>query len=101
MSLHQGEVLKNRGMEAAADQKPRSLRMAREYLRELALKRGEVTADDAAEYVDRMGLTPLGNAAGSLFREPHWEFTGEWVPSRRTSNHAHRNRCYRLREVRK
>jgi len=98
MRLQQGETLKAKGMSIAAEQRPKSLRLAQEYLYTLAQRQETVTADDAQAYIEREGLSPLGNAAGSLFREKHWEFTGEWEPSARTTNHAHRNRQYRLRE---
>ena len=98
MSIEIGNTLKQRGMSIAAEQRTKTLRMCREYLYDLARRQTTVTADDAQAWVEQMGLPPLGNAAGSLFRQPHWEFTGVWEPSRRSSNHAHLNRTYRLRE---
>src|ERR1039457_7013170 len=97
MRIKQGTIAKDKGMALAAEQRLKSLRMAREYLYELAQKQEFVTADDAQAYIERERLSPLGNVAGSLFKEKHWEFTGEWEPSTRSTNHAHLNRVYRLR----
>ncbi len=99
MSLEQGLVLKEKGMTIAAEQRSKSLRLARAYLYDLAHRQPTVTADDAQAFIDRAGLVGLGNSAGSLFAEKHWVWTGEWEPSNRTTNHAHLNRVWALREA--
>lgn len=98
MSVTEGNKLKQQGMALAAKHRKQTLQQVKEYLRDLANTQAVVSADDAFEYVERMGLPALGNAAGSLFRGPEWQMTG-WVPSRRTSNHAHKNRCYVLSDA--
>jgi hypothetical protein len=77
------------------------LDLGRELARRLALERKdrEVTADDVQLQLQGLGFGPgaLGNAAGSLFVGPEWQFTGLWRKSERASNHAHQNRVWRLR----
>jgi hypothetical protein len=98
-NLEAGTELKHGGMELAATRRKESLAAARQHLIDLAMTRSdsEVTADDAAHYIESHELEPLGNAAGSLFHAKHWERTGEYRPSERLTNHAHRNPVYRLR----
>ena len=98
MTTEMVTILKDRGITLAAENRSKTLRLCREYLYELAHRQETVTADDAQRYVENANLSPLGNAAGSLFRERHWEFTG-WEPSKRTSNHTHLNRVWRLRDA--
>lgn len=95
-----GQALKAEGIERAATAREDVLALGRELVRKAALRRPErtATADDAAFGFHVHGLPEdaLGNAAGSLFRGKEWEFTGAWSPSKRTSNHGHQNRVWRL-----
>ena len=95
----EGFQLKAEGMTLAARKRKEVLAAARQHLIDLALTRDDMcaTADDAYAYIERRNLEPLGNAAGSLFKGKHWEFTGEYQASLRTSNHGHQNRVWRLR----
>jgi hypothetical protein len=97
MSATEGTRLKERGMALAAMHQGSTLAAARDYLSELARMRGTVTADDAADFIEREGLPPLGNAAGSLFKGSEWEPAGDRVLPRRSTNQAHHNRVWRLR----
>ena len=90
--LRQGELLKEEGMQTAADNRALTLKLARDYAYQVALRKGYVTADD----VSRAGYE-LGPAAGSLFRDGRFEFTGEWRKSAKVSNHARYLRVWKLR----
>lgn len=92
------EKAKVQGMQSAALSKKEVLELAREACRIAARRRQDrtATADDAQEFLIGSKLE-LGNAAGSLFLGKEWEFTGEWRPSRRVSNHNHKNRVWRLK----
>lgn len=95
-----GEALKAEGIARAAQAKHDLLALGRLYCERAARSRPDrtATADDAARGFKAAGLPAdaLGNAAGSLFRGKRWEFTGQWRPSRRISNHGHQNRVWRL-----
>lgn len=84
---------KRAGMAQAAEHKGSLLAYARQLAREIACSRPsrEVTADDVQAALADAGVSvhALGNAAGSLFAEGCWQFTGRWEMSRRV--HAHRN----------
>jgi hypothetical protein len=84
---------KRAGMAQAAEAKGRLLAYARGLAREIACARPsrEVTADDVQAALVEAGVSvhALGNAAGSLFAEPCWQYTGRWEMSKRV--HAHRN----------
>lgn len=97
---HEGERLKRIGMERATWGKERLLGHAREIAHDVA--RGELprangchtlygvcTADDVAAQFEREGLEWLGNAAGQLFQDGNWTWTGKMVKSSRA--HAHQN----------
>lgn len=75
-----------------------SLDTAREIAVSLAKSRDDrcVTADDVGESMDKLRMTPLGPAAGSLFSQKcNWEFTGRRVRSTRVSNHARELKVWR------
>lgn len=97
---HEGERLKREGMERATWGKERLLGHAREIACDVA--RGELpgadgitrrvgicTADDVAAQFEREGLEWIGNAAGQLFQDGNWTWTGRMVKSARA--HAHQN----------
>ena len=99
--IQEGTAQKDAGMDAAAGARKLVLRLARSFAMTAALKRPSrtATADDAMEELRRFGYEPkdLGNAAGSIFRLKVWEDTGDWQKSERRSNHAHKNRVWRLK----
>lgn len=89
--------LKEQGMQRAADKRRENLRMAQEYAKLYARRNGSVHADIVSAWLDKRGMEQLGNAAGSLFKGKEWEFTGEWVKSKKVTNHGHQNRVWRLK----
>ena len=97
------QELKAEGMKVSRENPERIslLDIAREGARKAAESRisRTATADDAYVYLTSLGYDQfsLGNAAGSLFRGKEWEFTGGFRASRRTSNHGHLQRVWRLR----
>jgi hypothetical protein len=98
----EGERRRSDGMGAAAVSRKHVLRLARHACVEAASARSDrtATADDAQKWLIDQGYSSnyLGNAAGSLFRDKDtWEFTGQWLPSQRVSNHGHKNRVWRLK----
>jgi hypothetical protein len=98
----EGEQRRSEGMDIAAVSRKHVLRLARQACIEAALARWDrtATADDAQKWLIDGGYSSdyLGNAAGSLFTDKDtWEFTGQWLPSQRVSNHSHKNRVWRLK----
>jgi len=98
----EGERRRSDGMGAAAVSRKHLLRLTRHACVEAALARADrtATADDAQKWLIDHGYSSdyLGNAAGSLFTDKEtWEFTGQWFPSQRVSNHGHNNRVWRLK----
>ena len=90
---------KNTGMAAAAEAKAERLNVARQ----IALYLGACspdntcTADAVGKELRRRGLDDnLGPAAGSIFKDGNWEFTGERILSSRKSNHARELKVWRL-----
>lgn len=100
MDLAVGSQLKESGIARAASGASDVLDEVRTELRRIARIREsrEVTADDATLYlIAAHGGMSLGNAAGALFRNGDWEFTGRWQASAKETNHAHENRIWRLK----
>ena len=91
-SIAEGEHRKREGMGRVAEAKETALSRARVSARELGRSRRFVTIDDvisSLQFFDGVVMSrALGNAAGSVFREKCWRLTGQWVKSRRASNHA-------------
>lgn len=90
------KALKERGMALAAGNNYDLLAVARI----IALTHDKasigITADDVGRALKDLGKPHcLGPAAGSLFKEKHWVFTGEWRPSKRTTNHGRMLRVWR------
>jgi hypothetical protein len=100
-SLPLGEYLRRVGQSRAERKWGRQevLELARDLARRLALESEdrEVTIDDVQAELQRLGFGPgdLGNAAGSVFTGPSWQFTCRWRASDRASNHGHQNRVWR------
>ena len=62
---------------------------AKRIARELGQEKRFVTADDVIRrYAFRHPREPLGNAAGSIFRDACWRFTGQTVKCTRVSGHG-------------
>ena len=97
--LAKGRKRKEEGMALAADNQLDWLQVARNIAVEIAKRDPNRCCNADAvglELYKRHGITTLGPAAGSLFKEPHWEFTGQRVLSKRKSNHARELKLWRL-----
>lgn len=70
-SRRQAEV----GIGLASENNPGILAVAKKIAKEIAIERGEVTADDVQERLMRLGYRSdaLGNAAGAVFRGREWQ----------------------------
>jgi hypothetical protein len=92
-----GRMAKEEGMNLAAENKRYALIFARDIAEEIALKSPtrECTTDDVQKIIIAKGIN-LGNAAGSLFKESKWKFTGRFVESHRVSNHGRLLHVWRL-----
>jgi hypothetical protein len=85
------EAAKEAGMELAAENKPQLLAFARKLALEIGKRKSTVTADDVQAALQGYGVSikALGNAAGSLFKDGNWIWTGRFEKSKRI--HAHSN----------
>jgi hypothetical protein len=99
--LFDGELsdrLKKQGMEKAENNALSALQLARDIAVKYARKHGVVNADNVGRILRAdHGIDTLGPAAGSLFRGKRWLFTGEWVKSKRITNHSRMIRQWRLK----
>ena len=97
--LVQGEQLRDEGKAQAAAARYKCLLIARRVAYRLCQRDGKATADDVYKFMDDHNLQPelLGPASGSIFLRKYFEFTGEWVPSARVSNHARMLRVWKLK----
>jgi hypothetical protein len=83
--------LKNAGIERAAGNRAELLSEARRYAISIAKLKGTVTADD----IGRAGFE-LGPAAGAVFKDPRFKWTGEFRKSAKVKNHARLLRVWKL-----
>jgi len=91
------DKLKREGMAKAADNTKQVLETARQIAKAIARRKGTANADDVGRILKRAcGIDSLGPAAGSIFRGKEWEFTGNWVKSKRITNHSRMIREWRL-----
>jgi len=95
----EADRLKHEGMHRAAHAKSALLEMARDRARRIAQEQGEVTMDDVMQRLVHEGIDPtaLGPAAGSVFKNAEWEFTGRFVKSARITNHSRLLRVWKRR----
>ena len=98
-----GRPARDKGMQlaAAAANRQTILARARAIAVSIASRRPArtVNADDVYRVLIREGydVEKLGNAAGSIFRGPMWEFTNQRKQSVRISNHARQIMIWRLK----
>lgn len=88
------------GMQSAAESLAAGgvLALARNIARRLATLNGETHADIVGVVLEHEhGIKSMGPAAGSLFREPCWEFTGRRIVSSRVSNHGRELKIWKLK----
>ena len=93
-----GDKLKKEGMEKAANNLVTPLQLARSIAKDIARSKGVVNADDVGRRLKWHGIDSLGPAAGSIFAGKEWIFTGNWVKSKRITNHSRMIREWRLTE---
>ncbi len=91
-----GLTAQQAGVAAAAFKRAAILIRARDIAVRLGRVGSVVTADDVYATLIGTGhdINQLGPAAGSIFRNKNWKFTGTWQQSTRTSNHARLNRVW-------
>ena len=92
-NLEEGLAAKEAILNLLGDVHEDRLEEARAVARAFAMRNGVVNADDVQA---ETGIS-LGPAAGSLFRGTEWQFTGQWVPSARVTNHGRMLRVWRLK----
>lgn len=101
LDLFAAQEARDAGMELAYGNRTELVAQLRARLEYIAGRRADRTAsaDDVSELLEQMGLdnSDLGNAAGTVFKHEWWEFSGEWRPSSRKSNHARHIRVWRLK----
>lgn len=98
--FEQAKKSRDAGMALAADRSD-LLGEWRRIALEVALKRADrrISIDDVGLEVQKRGLpNTLGNAAGSLFKETHWHFTGDRINSKKISSHAREIKVWKLIE---
>ncbi len=97
--LRQSEQGKQEGMALAASNKKEGLNKARILAVDIALRQvnREITSDMVGIAMTHRGMTPLGPAMGSLFRDGNWQFTGKYVKSSKVSNHSRMLRVWALK----
>ena len=90
---------KEDGMRVAADNQADWLGIARDIAIEIAKKDPARLCDAdkvGEELFNRHGIKSLGPASGSLFKQDHWQFTGDRKLSKRKTNHARELKIWRL-----
>jgi hypothetical protein len=93
----ESESRKEQGMSLAEAVKHSLVLGAREIAVTIAERTGTVTADDVGREMEKSGLGSLGPAAGSLFKDDRFAFTGNYVKSSKKSNHSRLLRVWKLK----
>lgn len=95
--LNPGKNAKDVGLARACLANLENLLEARRYAKLFAEGHPEktCTADDVQKVLQARGID-LGPAAGAIFREKCWQWTGRFVQSERISNHTRLLRVWRL-----
>ena len=91
------ELAKEAGLSLAEAARTSTMAYARALARRFALEctaSREITIDDVQIL---LGGRSLGNAAGAVFRNGEWEFSGRWMKSARKGNHHRMIRVWRLK----
>lgn len=90
--------LRDRGIERAADRNGRMVHTARQIALDICKEKGTATMDDVMEALIEKGHGAhcLGNAAGGIFRDKRFEFTGQWITSKRVWSRGNQLRVWRL-----
>ena len=82
------------GLDIAASAREDDLHLARAIAKLIAGVGGTCHADQLGAELELRGID-LGPAAGSVFRQACWEFTGQRIRSSRKSNHAREIKVWR------
>ena len=90
LDLDGGVELREEGMARAATNQQEMLELSRDVAEEIARSNGVVTSDDVRY---RLNLAPSNNLCsqnwmGSMFRDPRFTWTGDYVNSKIRRNHA-------------
>jgi hypothetical protein len=98
LDLDGGVELREEGMAQAATNRQEMLELSRDVAEEIARSNGVVTSDDVRY---RLNLAPSNNLCsqnwmGSMFRDPRFTWTGDYVNSKIRRNHARPIRVWRL-----
>jgi hypothetical protein len=97
-SLKRGEEARDVGMARAALAHLEELMQARVIAKEIAAKSPDHTCDaDQVQKICKERGINLGPAAGSIFREKCWVWTGHFAKSGRLQNHSRLLRVWRLK----
>ena len=91
------ELAKEAGIRDAASARAELVAHARKLAKAFAIQcvaSREITIDDVQILV---GDADLGPAAGAVFRNGEWEFSGRWMKSARKGNHHRMIRVWRLK----
>jgi len=87
------------GIELAAKQRASLVVEAREIAVSIARRKGTVNADDVVREMCVLGygVHALGNAAGAIFRDARFTFTGAYVRSERVHGKGNLLRVWKLK----
>lgn len=98
--LAESSERKDVGMELAAVAKQAVLETARRVAISLAMCKADKTtdSDEVGRYLASLDLPPLGPAAGSIFKDKRWRFTGKRILSTRVTNHRREIKVWELVE---
>jgi hypothetical protein len=95
-----GQAAKEQGLDRACNPfyRRQLIACAKSVAHLLADQTGPTTFDDVYKFMEDAGWHPevIGNAAGSIFRDPWFECIG-WKPSERVTNHKRPIRVWRLK----
>ena len=90
------EKLAEEGIAKAEANQQENVALARDFAEDHARLYGTVTADDVRRHFDNLDLPWLGPAAGSLFKDSRFEFTGRYVKSSAVARHGGLIRVWKL-----
>lgn len=86
------------GIDKASRNQHYLLNKAREIAKELAASKGETNTDEVGiELANRGYPDCIGPAAGAIFKNSEWVWTGRFINSTRVSNHSRLIRVWALR----
>ncbi len=94
-----GIEARDAGIKRAADNNPHLLEYARRIARNIAQRKGAITADDVTEALIAGGMdeSSFGNWLGALFKGGEFVPTGNYVPARRVKSHGRILKVWRLK----